>query len=149
MEQAGTFFGRAGEVATSSARWIVLFGRKYPLAAAGYLVFFVWFFFQQINQSSLPPAPPLPQSSTFPDPSPLALPSPVVSVAQAQAFRNGDSVIVKWSQPVSNPVLFADGNSVQGSCQPQVCTVPVSAQINELKASWQEGGQSFTKKFRF
>lgn len=149
MERAGTFFGRAGEVATSSARWIVLFGRKYPLAAAGYLVFFVWFFFQQINQSSLPPAPPLPQSSTLTAPSPLPLPSPVVSVAQAQAFRNGDSVIVKWSQPVSNPVLYADGNSVQASCQPQVCTVPVSAQINELQASWQEGGQSFKKKFRF
>lgn len=152
MEQAGTFFGRAGEVATSSARWIVLFGRKYPLAAAGYLVFFVLFFFQQVNQSSLPPAPPLPQSSTFPTssaPSPPPLPSPVVSVAQAQAFRNGDSVIVKWSQPVSNPVLYADGNSVAASCQPQVCTVPVSAQINELQASWQEGGQSFKKKFRF
>lgn len=149
MEQAGTFFGRAGEFTTFAIRWIISFGRKYPLAAAGYLVFFVWFFFQQINQSSLPPAPPLPQSSTLPDPSPLALPSPVVSVAQAQAFRNGDSVIVKWSQPVSNPVLYADGNSVAASCQPQVCTIPVSTQINELQASWQEGGQSFKKKFRF
>lgn len=149
MEQAGTFFGRAGEVATSSARWIVLFGRKYPLAAAGYLVFFVWFFFQQINQSSLPPAPPLPQSSTFPAPSPLPLPSPVVSVAQAQAFKSGDNITVRWSQTVQNPQLYADGSLLSPTCQGRICTVSISTQINELQASWQEGGQSFKKKFRF
>lgn len=149
MERAGTFFGRAGEFTTFAIRWIIFFGRKYPLAAAGYLVFFVWFFFHSINQSSLPPAPPLPPRSTFPAPSPPPLPSPVISVAQAQAFRNGDSVIIKWSQPVSNPVLYADGNSLQASCQPQVCTALISTQVNEVQASWQEGGQSFKKKFRF
>lgn len=153
MESAATFLGKFGELTVFAIKWIVYCGRKYPLAAAGYLVFYAWFFFLQAKSSSqsnlpLPPSP-LQQRPTFSASSPSPLPSPVVSVAQAQAFKNGDSVIVKWSQPVSNPILFADGNSLQASCQPQVCTVPVSAQVNELQASWQEGGQSFTKKFRF
>lgn len=151
MESAATFFGKFGELTVFAIKWIVYFGRKYPLAAAGYLVFYAWFFFLQAknsSQSNLPPSP-IQQNQTFSASSPPPLSSPVVSVAQAQAFKNGNSAVIKWSQPVSNPVLYADGKLLQASCQPQVCTVSISVQIDELQASWQEGGQSFKKKFRF
>ena len=156
MESAATFFGKFSELTVFAVRWIIYFGRKYPLAAAGYLVFYAWFFFLQAKSSqsnlSLPPPPQQQRPTSFASSSPVPappVPSPVVPLAQTQAFKNGNSAIIKWSQPVSNPMLYTDGNLLQASCQPQVCTVSIPAQIKELQASWQEGGQSFKKKFRF
>ena len=156
MESAATFFGKFSELTVFAVRWIIYFGRKYPLAAAGYLVFYAWFFFLQAKSSqsnlSLPPSPQQQRPTSFASSSPIPappIPSPVVPLAQTQAFRNGNSAIIKWSQPVSNPMLYTDGNLLQASCQPQICTVSIPAQVNELQASWQEGGQSFKKKFRF
>ena len=158
MESAATFFGKFSELTVFAVRWIIYFGRKYPLAAAGYLVFYAWFFFLQAKSSqtnlALPPPSiqqqtPTSSAPSAPVPAPPVPPSPVVPLAQTQAFRNGNSAIIKWSQPVSNPMLYTDGNLLQASCQPRVCTVSIPAQVKELQASWQEGGQSFKKKFRF
>lgn len=156
MESAATFFGKFSEITVFAVRWIIYFGRKYPLAAAGYLVFYAWFFFLQAKSSqsnlSLPPSPQQQRPTSFASSPPVPappIPSPVVPLAQTQAFRNGNSAIIKWSQPVSNPMLYTDGNLLQASCQPQICTVSIPAQVKELQASWQEGGQSFKKKFRF
>lgn len=152
MQRATTFFGNLGEFLTNAARWIIFTGRKYPLAAAAYLVVCVFGFFNYLNQSALPPPPPsLTQNPTplTPTAAPPPLSAPVVGVAQAQAYKDGNSVIIRWSQPVSNPSLYVGGFSLQASCEPQSCTTSISPQTTELRASWQEGGQRFRKNFKF
>lgn len=155
MERATTFFGNLGELFQNAARWIIRFGRRYQIAPAAYLVAFFVCVFNYTNQSSVPPPPPPPsaQSSapaayttTVPTAPPL---TPAVAVAQAQAYRNGNSVIIRWNQPVSNPSLSADGNSLSASCQPQTCTASLTQQVpvNQVEATWNQGGQYFKKKF--
>lgn len=155
MERASTFFGNLGETLQNIARWIIRFGRRYQIAPAAYLVAFFVCVFGYTNQSSVPPPPPPPPSAQNQTPAytttvPTAPPlTPAVAIAQAQAYKNGNSVIIRWNQPVSNPYLTADGSSLTASCQPQTCTAPLTQQVpvNQVEATWNQGGQYFKKKF--
>lgn len=159
IDRAKTFAGGLGETLANSARWVIFFGRKYPIAAAAYLIFYALFFFLQASQPGLPPLPPpVPQSSPFSNTSPIAAsplappppPDPVMPLAQASAYRNGNSVVVRWNQPVTAPQLYADGALLSSvTCEPQMCTAPVSGRVYQLQAAWQQSGQKVKKVFRF
>ena len=159
IDRAKDFAGGLGGTITNFLRWVIHCGRKHSIVAAGYLVLYAWFFFHNASARQPdfpPPLPPVPQTSASPDTSPIAAPlapspSPasVVPLAQAQAFRNGNNIVIRWNQSVSSPQLFADGALLTATCQPQTCTAPVSGKIYQLKAEWQESGQPVEKIFRF
>lgn len=172
MEITKTWLSRSGDFLKLAVIWIVVFGRRYPLLPAFYLLFFGFSFFQFANHQELPP--PLPESSVptsaatpssapaLPSYAPTAAspasPSPILPIAQAQAFKSEGNVTLRWNVPVINPKLYADGALLPASCQfggnnpnilqTQSCTAPISSQVTQIKASWEENGQSFEKNFR-
>lgn len=153
MERAATFFGRAGEFTQNFYRWLILFLRRYPLAALAYLAIFLWYVFSFAAQPVAPP-PPSP-SAQYPTPAatpvsvvPLPTPTPAVSVAQAKAYQNGNSITIRWNQPVSQQQLIASGSSLTANCQPQICTATLPQQAYEVQASWRQGSEYFNTKFK-
>jgi hypothetical protein len=148
MEQASSAFGRIGALAAFAAKWIIWFTRKYPLAGAAYLVFYVWFFFLRADVPVPPPAP-LPQSPAYPPPEAPVLPPAVQPVAQAQAYRDGNQVIIRWSSAVQEQRLSINGQTLTANCQPQSCTAPLPPNAEQVQATWKEANQSFNKTFRF
>ena len=158
MERAATFFGRAGEIIQDFTRWLILFVRRYPLFAVFYLAVYMWCVFGFANQTVTPP-PPLPSAqnpvlptNTAPAPVTAPPPAPVVPIAQAQALRNGNSIIVRWNRPVSSPSLYADSGKLTVDCQPpsqpKTCTAALPQQASQVEASWSEGGQRVKTNFR-
>lgn len=151
METTKTYLSIAGAYLEYAAKWIIWLGRKYPLFAAAHLVLSIWllFFFGKSSQTTnLPPSVP-PVSS---NPSPVSPTDPVAPVqiaATVRAIKDGDTLTVKWNQPVESAQLFADGNLLSANCQPQFCTVTLSEQVQQLHARWEQSGQSFEKTFAF
>ncbi len=154
MERTATFFGKVGELASASAKWIITFGRKYPLIPAFYLILFVWFVF--FRTPSLPPtipSTPTNSPSTLPlssSPAP-PVPTPVINIAQVSAFRSGTKIKIRWTHEVTTQQIILDGKKTNPSCQRTECTVDISNQpkLAVLEAHWQESGQSFEKSFSF
>ncbi|MDJ0717505.1 MAG: hypothetical protein QNJ54_25340 [Prochloraceae cyanobacterium] len=153
MERTVTFFGKVGELASASAKWIIIFGRKYPLIPAFYLIVFVWFVF--FRTPSLPPAVPstsTPSTLTISSPlTPTGAPTPVINIAQVSAFRSGTKIKIRWTHDVTNHQIIIDGKKTNPSCQRTECTVDISNQpkLTVLEARWQESGQNFEKSFSF
>jgi hypothetical protein len=156
METSKTYFNIIGAYTAYAAKWIIYLGRKYPLFAAVHLALSIWFLFffgSGSTRTSLPPpAPPVstnPPSSFTPSSSnPISSTDTVVSVAQAQAFKNGNEITIRWNQPVQNVKLLADGRLLAATCQPTTCTAALSGQVERVLARWQEAGQNFEKTFR-
>jgi hypothetical protein len=125
------------------------------LFAAVHLALSIWFLFffggNSTRTSLPPPAPPVSSNtpSSFATPSsPISSTDTVVSVAQAQAFKNGNSITIRWNQPVQNVTLLADGRLLAANCQPTTCTAALTGQVERVLARWQEAGQHFEKTFR-
>lgn len=140
--------------------YIIFYGRKYPLAPALYLLFFVWFFF--LRRSSLPPAPPAYTSSpsfnltrnnnpysSAPAPAPAPTPTPIIQAAQVSAFQSGDRIILRWNRPVNSQEIYTDGNRVNVRCQPRECQIKINDRPKLIYTKWSESGQTFEKSFSF
>lgn len=158
METTKTFFSMAGAYAGYGAKWIIWLGRKYPLFAAAHLALAIWFlfFFDNSNQTTNlpPPVPPVSNapSSFTPSSSPVSPTTPVAPVLQAatvRAIKDGNTLTVKWNQPVEQPKLFVDGRFLAANCQPQFCTVVLDKPVQQLQARWEQSGQPFEKTFAF
>jgi hypothetical protein len=99
METTKNYFGFISAYTGYVAKWIIYLGRKYPLFAAVHLALSIWFLFffggNSTRTSLPPPAPPVstnsPSSFTPSSSNPISSTDTVVSVAQAQAFKNA-----KW-----------------------------------------------------
>lgn len=144
MERTGTFFGIFGQILRNSARWIIRFGRRYQIVAAIYLVVFCVWIFSIGNQPVTPPIPP--SSSTPPVPpvsspvqnpvpavpayTPSPPPLPTVEIANVKAYKNGNTITIRFDKQVSDVQLSVDGgNWFSPSCEIKICTatVPVEA----------------------
>lgn len=162
MERAASFFGRAGEVAQNFYRWLILFLRKYPLAALVYMAIFLWYIFSFANQSVQPPPPPpsaqypAPPANTAPVPAAATAPAPAaipaIPVAQARALKNGNTITIRWNRPVVSPSLYSDSGMLTANCQPpsqpQTCSAALPQQASQVEASWLEGSDRVKTDFR-
>ena len=142
------------------AKWIVYLGRKYPILAAVHIALSVWLLFFWGRQPNLSPpvpsttAPSTPAPITVPAaPTPIAppasAPAPVVQIAQARAFKDDNTITIRWSQEIEQPQLYADGRLLGAQCESESCTVAVEEGVQQLQAKWQQQGQPFEKVFRF
>lgn len=153
MERASTFFGNLGETLQNIARWIIKFGRRYQIAPAAYLVAFSVCLINYANQPVTPPPPPAP-SAQYPVPTTATAPVPAipqptaVTVAEAKAYKSGDSITIRWNQPVSQQQLMADGSLITAKCEPEICTATLTQQAYEVRASWYQGSEYFNTKFK-
>lgn len=155
---------RIGAYTAYGAKWIVYLGRKYPILAALHIAVTVWFLFFYGRQGNLPipttTAPPTPAPVTAPTPAPTpaattpitppaSAPDPVVQIAQARAFKDGDEITIRWNQAVKNPKLYADNKLLNASCDDKTCVVDGKQKMQQIQAKWQQQGQPFEKAFRF
>lgn len=169
-----TFFGIVGQVVQNTLRLIINFGRLYPLAAASCLVTLTFTVYSYTPRPVEPIAHPAPSSSSsVPEPSeaPVAVPTPasttpstadyysvpvppipppVVDVATPKAYRNGDTITIRWNKPVSRVQITVDGFLLKPDCEGRVgniCTA-ILAQGSELEVSWWQGTNDFSTKMR-
>lgn len=164
---ANTFFGVSGQITQNSLRWIIRFGRQYPIAAASYLVFFFFALVSCANQpvasppSSSPseaPSPtttpsPLPTENPTPNPTPTDTPSPspspVVSVAQLIVYITSVKIIVRFNRPVSNVQMTANGKPLDVKCEElNICTIATPEEAFDLGIIWNQDGESFSKQVK-
>ena len=152
---ATSLFHRLTVYAAFGVRYLVFLGRKYPLIAAGFLLFYAIFFsklfFGQPSLQSNLPLPPQPYSSSSSSSSlnnqtPTAT---VIDVAQATAYKNGSIVTIRWTKLVESPQIYSSNGKLEANCQPQSCDLNLSQQIDRLEVKWQQQGQRFEKIFRF
>lgn len=146
MDGATDFLERIVSFFSRGARWIILFGRKYPLAACIYLIGCMWvvFFLGNLSASLSPIAP---TASLSPSRSVTAV-TPVAPMAKAMAYRNGERVVIRWDRGVEVPQLMADGSRLTANCSSTQCMTNVSKNASQLIVTWQESGQLFRKTFR-
>lgn len=154
--QATSFFQKLPAYLVLGVRYIVFIGRKFPLIAAGFLLFYAFFFYQLfLNRPSLKsqlPPPPQPYSASTSSPSynkPVPT-APVIDVAQASAFKNGAVVTIRWTKPVEYPQIYSANGKLEANCQPRSCDINLSQQqTDRLEVKWRQQGQRFEKVFRF
>ena len=154
--KATSFFHKLPAYLVFVVRYIVFIGRKFPLLAAGFLLFYTIFFYQLfLSQPSLKgqlPPPPQPyssstSSSSYNKPVPTA---PVIDVAQATAYKNGSIVTIRWTKPVEYPQIYSANGKLEASCQSQSCDINLTQQqTDRLEVKWRQQGQRFKKVFRF
>ena len=154
MERASTFFGIFGQIIQNSVRFIILVGRQYQILPAIYLVVFSVVFVSYANQPVTPPSPtpsptdtPSAPNSTPPNSAPTFPPS-AVEVAIAKAYKNGNSITVRFDKPVLGVRLLVDGDLATSKCEAQTCTATLSEQALQVQVSWHQGGDSFQTTFR-
>ena len=155
--KATSFFHKLPAYLVFAVRYIVFIGRKFPLLAAGFLLFYAIFFYQLfLNRPSLKSQlspPPQPYSSSNSSPSynkPVVPTAPVIDVAQATAYKNGSIVTIRWTKPVEYPQIYSANGKLEASCQSQSCDINLSQQqTDRLEVKWQQQGQRFEKVFRF
>jgi hypothetical protein len=171
MERTGTFFGIFGQILRNSLRWLIRFGRRYPIVAALYLIVFCIWFISYGNQPVIPPVspssstPPLPPVSspiqnpvpysnpnpapTVPAYTPSPPPLPTVEVANVKAYKNGNTITIRFDKAVSDVQLSVDGgNWFTLSCQLTICMATLPAEALQIQVTWFQGTDSFSTKFR-
>lgn len=132
-------------------RYIVFIGRKYPLIAALFLLFYAFFFLKSLNISSSRnlPLPSTPSYSNNQPITPTPTPTPVIEAAQATAIKNGSNLTIQFTKPVENPMISANGKRLDFKCQAKTCDVILSQPLSQINLSWWQQGKRFTKDFRF
>lgn len=152
-DRATSLFARLKVYAVFLIRYIVFIGRKYPLIAALFLLFYAFFFFRSLNlntSSNLPISNnnlPLPNTSTYSNTQPN--PTPVIEAAQATAIKNGSTLVIRFSKPVKNPTIAANGKKLDFECQERTCNVNLSKPLSQINLSWWQESKLFKKDFRF
>jgi hypothetical protein len=155
MERGSTFFGIIGLIVQNSLSWIIRFGRKYQIVATAYLVIF---FVSIIGYANLPVTPPTPAtnppSPSVPDPVPVPNPvptfslPPAIDIAQVKAYKNGNSLTLRFDKPVADVQLIIDEQALTADCKPFICTATVEQEAMQLQVSWSQGNESFRTNFR-
>lgn len=132
-------------------RYIVFIGRKYPLIAALFLLFYAFFFLKSLNISSSRnlPLPSTPSYSNNQPITPTPTPTPVIEAAQATAIKNGSTLVIRFSKPVKNPMIAANGKKLDFECQERTCNVNLSEPLSQINLSWWQESKLFEKDFRF
>ncbi len=145
---ATSFFERLTILAAFGVRYVVFIGRKYPLIAVGFLLFYAFFCYQLFfSQPSNLASQPHSSSTSLNRRIPTT--TPVVEAAQASAYKNDSVVTIRWNKPVESPRISDFSRQLKTECQPKSCSINLEEIPERLKVRWRQLGQSFEKTFRF
>jgi hypothetical protein len=163
MERTSTFFGIIAVIVQNSLRWIIQFGRKYQIIPAAYLVVFFVSIIGYANQPATPPpptpapevpsTPPIPAtqnpvSELNPTPALSPPPPPAIEVASAKAYKNGNSITIRFDKPVTEVRILVGGTLLAPTCELQICTATMQEEVLQVQVSWYQGTESFSTNFR-
>lgn len=114
-------------------RYIVFIGRKYPLTAAIFLLFYAFFFLKSLNINSSRNLP-FPSTPSYSNNQPVT-PTPVIEAAQATAIKNGSNLTIQFTKPVENTMISANGKKLDFECQAKTCNVTLSQPLSQINLS--------------
>ena len=149
-DKATSLFARLKVYTVFLIRYIVFIGRKYPLIAAVFLLFYAFFWYKSLNIST--PSSNLPlttQSPSYSNSNQTPTTAPILEAAQATAIKNGETLTIQFSKPVETPRIFADKVSLDYDCQPKSCKIALSQPLSQIQVYWWQQGKRFVKNFRF
>lgn len=95
--------------------------------------------------SSTPNSNPEPESASY---STNAQAPSAVAVAQIKAYKNGNSLTLRFDKPVVDVQLVVDEIVLKAECKGLICTTNIEPEAMQAQVFWSQGGERFRIDFR-